>query len=155
MQESLKPGSGRSPGEGNGYPLQYSCQKNSMDRGAWQATVPGVSESYMTEWLILYIYNTITGTPTSWFNCFPKAPPAKIMTLEFKISAYRFQRYTFSSQQIACYFLRGRTPESELWVTQTHKGFTMGLEPVEQPLKDWLVRTRENQDIRSQRSLKV
>ena len=33
------PGSGRSPGEGNGKPLQYSCQENSMDRGAWWATV--------------------------------------------------------------------------------------------------------------------
>ena len=32
-----KPGSGRSPGEGNGYPLQYSCLENSMDRGAWWA----------------------------------------------------------------------------------------------------------------------
>ena len=42
MQESLKSGSGRSPGEGNGYPLQYSCLKNSMDRGAWWATVHGV-----------------------------------------------------------------------------------------------------------------
>ena len=35
------PGLGRSLGEGNGYPLQYSCLKNSMDRGAWQATVHG------------------------------------------------------------------------------------------------------------------
>ena len=35
---SLIPGSGRSPGEGNGYPLQYSCLGNPMDRGAWQAT---------------------------------------------------------------------------------------------------------------------
>ena len=34
----LIPGSGRSPGEANGYALQYSCLKNSMDRGAWQAT---------------------------------------------------------------------------------------------------------------------
>ena len=33
------PGSGRSPGEGNGNPLQYSWLKNPMDRGAWQATV--------------------------------------------------------------------------------------------------------------------
>ena len=33
------PGSGRSPGAGNGSPLQYSCLKNPMDRGAWQATV--------------------------------------------------------------------------------------------------------------------
>ena len=36
------PGSGRSPGEGNDCPFQYSCLKNSMDRGAWQATVHGV-----------------------------------------------------------------------------------------------------------------
>ena len=39
------PGSGRSPGEGNGYPLQYSCLENSMDRGAWQDTVHGVTKS--------------------------------------------------------------------------------------------------------------
>ena len=32
---------GRSPGEGNGYPLQYSCLENSMDRGAWWTTVAG------------------------------------------------------------------------------------------------------------------
>ena len=39
-------GSGRSLGEGNGYPLQYSCLENSMDRGAWQATVHGVTKSW-------------------------------------------------------------------------------------------------------------
>ena len=38
------PGLGRSPGEGNGNPLQYSCLENSMDRGAWRATVHGVAE---------------------------------------------------------------------------------------------------------------
>ena len=37
------PGSGRSPGEGNGNPLQYSCLENSMEREAWHATVHGVS----------------------------------------------------------------------------------------------------------------
>ena len=37
----LIPRSGRSPGEGSGYPLQYSCLGNPMDRGAWQATVLG------------------------------------------------------------------------------------------------------------------
>ena len=36
---------GRSPGEGNGNPLQYSCLGNPMDRGAWRATVHGVSKS--------------------------------------------------------------------------------------------------------------
>ena len=39
----LIPGSGRSPGEGNGNPLQYSCLENPMDRGAWKATVHGVA----------------------------------------------------------------------------------------------------------------
>ena len=39
------PGSGRSPGEGNGNPLQYSCLENPMDRGAWWATVHGVAKS--------------------------------------------------------------------------------------------------------------
>ena len=38
------PGLGRSPGEGNGNPLQYSCLENPMDRGAWWATVHGVTK---------------------------------------------------------------------------------------------------------------
>ena len=40
---ALMPGSGRSPGERNGNPLQYSCLGNPMDRGAWQAVVHGVA----------------------------------------------------------------------------------------------------------------
>jgi len=39
----LIPGLGRSPGEGNGSPLQYSCLENSMGRGTWRATVHGVT----------------------------------------------------------------------------------------------------------------
>ena len=39
------PGSGISPGEGNGYPLQYSCLENSVNREAWQATVHGTAKS--------------------------------------------------------------------------------------------------------------
>ena len=39
-------GLGRSSGEENGYPLQYSCLENSMDRGAWQATVHGIANSW-------------------------------------------------------------------------------------------------------------
>ena len=42
----LIPGSGRSSGEGNGNPLQYSCLENHMDRGAWQAVVHGVTKSW-------------------------------------------------------------------------------------------------------------
>ena len=45
----LFPGWGRSPGEGKGYSLQYSGLWNSMDRGAWWATIHGVTESDMTE----------------------------------------------------------------------------------------------------------
>ena len=41
----LIPGSGRSPEEGNGIPLQYSCLENPMDRGAWRATVHGMAKS--------------------------------------------------------------------------------------------------------------
>ena len=40
-------GSGRSPGVGNGNPLQYSCLENPMDIGAWQATVHGVTKSWI------------------------------------------------------------------------------------------------------------
>ena len=39
------PGSGRSPGEENGNPLQYSCLENPMDRGAWRGTVHGVAKN--------------------------------------------------------------------------------------------------------------
>ena len=55
----LIPGSGRSPGEGNGNPLQYSCLGNPTGRGAWWATVHGVSkESETTK----QIYNHRTQT---------------------------------------------------------------------------------------------
>ena len=40
------PGSGRSPGEGNGNPFQYSCLENPMDGGVWLATVHGVAKSW-------------------------------------------------------------------------------------------------------------
>ena len=41
----LIPGLGSSPGEGNGYPIQYSCLENFIDRGAWWATVLGVAKN--------------------------------------------------------------------------------------------------------------
>ena len=51
------PESGRSPGEGHGNPLQYSCLENCMDRGAWQATVHGVAKSQTRlKWLSTHIF---------------------------------------------------------------------------------------------------
>ena len=49
------PGLGRSPGEGNGNPLQYSCLENPMDRRAWQSTVHGVTKSQtQLKWLSMH-----------------------------------------------------------------------------------------------------
>ena len=52
------PGSGRSSGEGNGNPLQYSCLENPMDRGAWWATVHGVAKSrkQLSDFTFTFIY---------------------------------------------------------------------------------------------------
>ena len=69
------PGSGRSPGEGNGNPLEYSCLKNAMDRGSWQATVHGITKSWtklsvtwakltlslFTVMCVIYIYHHTVG----------------------------------------------------------------------------------------------
>ena len=44
--ECTIPGSGRSPGGGNGYPLQYSCLENPVDRGTWWATAHGVTKNW-------------------------------------------------------------------------------------------------------------
>ena len=51
-------GSGRSPGEGNGNPLQYFCLENSMDRGAWWATIHRVTKSQSREFSISGEVNT-------------------------------------------------------------------------------------------------
>ena len=67
----LIPGSGRSPGEGNGLPLQYSCLGNPMDRGAWQATVHRVTMSQTglsnqtTATYLLYYFNWLQQSYTT------------------------------------------------------------------------------------------
>ena len=58
------PGSGRSPGGGNGNPLQHSCLENPMDRGAWWATVHGVAKSWT--WL----------SDLAWMHAKPPPPPS-------------------------------------------------------------------------------
>ena len=64
------PGSGRSPGEGNGNPLQYSCLENPMDWEACWATVHGVAESDTTEWLH---FHTLVSPHSSCFNFGPSS----------------------------------------------------------------------------------
>ena len=68
----LIPGLGRSPGEGNGNPLQYSCLENPMERGAWRATVHGVAKSWtrlsdFTHNISLYPYYLNVKLRTEYF----------------------------------------------------------------------------------------
>ena len=86
------PGSGRSPGRGNGNPLEYSCLGNPMDRGAWWATVHGVTKGWtqLRDWENEYLYLSLvplSGTgvnlefgegnqkewPSGWSNCVTNA----------------------------------------------------------------------------------
>ena len=60
------PGSGRSPGEGNGNPLQYSCLENPMDRGAWRATVHEVAESQTRLSNFMHTHTTGIEVTTHW-----------------------------------------------------------------------------------------
>ena len=61
--QGLIHGLGRSPGDGHGYPLQYSGLENSIDRGAWRATIHSVTKSDMTEQLTLSL-----SEETRWKN---------------------------------------------------------------------------------------
>ena len=74
MQETgFYPGLGRSSAEGNGYLLQYSCLENSMDRGAWQVTVHGVTKSQTQ--LSNYHFHFQTLSRTSEAVLLVKNPP--------------------------------------------------------------------------------
>ena len=74
------PGLGRSPGEGNGYPLQYSCLENPTDRGTWRATVHGIPESDTTEQLHFTSLLTVTEREVL------KSPPVTVnLPLSFQL----------------------------------------------------------------------
>ena len=90
------PGLGRSSGGGNGNPLQYSCLENSMDRGAWQTTVHGVTKSWtwqITEHAHTRVMRCMdmswvriqlgTGMNWSWGPNTVTAPPSLILWIHF------------------------------------------------------------------------
>ena len=81
------PGSGRSSGVGNGNPLQYSCLQNSMDKGAWRATVHGVTKS----WTRLNEH-----TPTERV-CLRDQPPVNLVGAEFLVRVSRRHNLTLLS----------------------------------------------------------
>ena len=80
----LIPGSGRSSGEGNGYPLQHSCLKNSMDRGAWLTTVHSIAESATTEQLTL-TFSGILGLSEREKVCYSKYYQEILLHLEKRV----------------------------------------------------------------------
>ena len=77
------PGSGRSPGEGNGNPLQYSCLDNPMDRGAWRATVLGIAKS-QTRLKQLSTQHTHMGSKVG----FPGGSDSKKICLQWRRPAF-------------------------------------------------------------------
>ena len=102
----LIPGSGRSPGEGNGNPLQYSSLGNPMDRGAWQATVHRIARvrhdcatNFLSFLLILFPYRSLQSTEQSslyyrglqLFFIYPFYP-------HFPLSNLKFVFYILQSQ---------------------------------------------------------
>ena len=70
---SIRVFSNESALRGNGYPLQYSCLENSMDRGAWWTIVHGVVELDTTEWLILSLFFCIFLSDAKWGVLFLKS----------------------------------------------------------------------------------
>ena len=62
------PGSERSPGKGNGSPIQYFCLENPMDRGGWKATVHGVTKNWTQLGNFIYTETHILGELILLFN---------------------------------------------------------------------------------------
>ena len=83
----LIPGLGRSPGEGNGSPLQYSCPGNTMDGGAWRATVHRVTKRWTQ------LKRLSTSKLTCFCNlCLPPLAPESVGR-EGKFALYQQQKY--------------------------------------------------------------
>ena len=113
----LIPGSGRSPGEGHGKPLQFSCLKNPMDRGTWQTTVHRVTKSQrQLKWLSTHALFIISWSMTQFLRelrgeiCLWKINAT--LNIKEKIWVYKFQRSKFRILEIslAPHFSTEETP---------------------------------------------
>ena len=104
----LIPVSGRSPGEGNGYPLQYSYLGEFLDRGAWQAIVHGVTKSDVTEQLTVFFTKHIIVYPDVFvfylrMTYYPKTQPLKTYVFSHSFCGSRYGWTRPSSQPRLCY----------------------------------------------------
>ena len=83
-------GSGSSPGEGNGKPLQYSCLENSMDRGAWWVPVHGVSKSQT--WLSDFHFQQSAGNGFSYSHCFSSPSLCHLISIKIWLSLLKLSK---------------------------------------------------------------
>ena len=114
---------GRSPGERNGYPLQYSCLDNSMDRGAWRAIWSmGSQESDTTERLTLSHYISFLKTAKNKQNSYSRRPYSRPTESVFRKGSGNLD-FLCELQEILdkaslesyIYHFKGETPNQDFW----------------------------------------
>ena len=114
----LIPGSGRSPGEGNGNPIQNSCLRNPMDRGAWWATVHEIAKS----WIPLNTHtHTLTHTQTlKWRESRMKT--GVMLPQDRELSEVRREPWSRFSLELSvlCCCLNHLFCGTQLWVQETN-----------------------------------
>ena len=123
----LIPASGRSPGEGNGNPLQYPCLENRLDRGAWKATVRGSQESDRTERLQ-------TVSVSLGVISHPGGLPPGSWGWTWMMSVPEGRRWKDSRCEPSCrervrpgYIYQNKTNESTNWKTKLEQGGNWGI----------------------------
>ena len=108
----LIPESGRSPGEGNSYPLRYSCLENPIDRGAWWATIHGVTKethTYLPSVLSMAICNVVLflllHTSLAYMTPYPLYFLLSLFLLPFRLLSRCFCFFTINIKYISVVLL--------------------------------------------------